>query len=111
MKRDYEVKISMKAKAQKMFYVTKEWCSENKETIIALAPTLIAGSIELIKIAIKGSYVKEEKRLKDMYIYDRLNGHYYELSRKPSSKEWLMIDERKGFQNIGNILLDMKLLK
>lgn len=108
-----EVKVSLKARAEQMFYATKEWCSDNKETIIALAPTLIAGSIELIKIAVKWSYVKEEKHLKENYIYDRLNGHYYELSKKPTSKEWLMIDERKnrGFESVGNILLDMGLLK
>lgn len=113
MKRNVEIKISIRAKAQQALYRTKEWCSDNKEAIIALAPTLIAGSIELIKIAARKGYVAEEKRLKDNYIYDRMNGHYYELCRKPTVKEWLMIDERRnrGFESVGNILLDMKLLK
>lgn len=114
MKNYYEVKDDMKKKAQGVFQVVKEWCSENKEVIIALAPTMIAGSIELIKIAVKGSYVKEEKRLKDMYIYDRTSGHYYELCRKPTNKEWLAFEEIR-FRNLnartGEILKQMGLIK
>lgn len=114
MKREFEVKISMKARAQKVFYTAKEWCSDNKETIIALAPTLIAGSIELIKIAARKGYVAEEKRLKDMYVYDRANGHYYELCRKPTNKEWLTFEEmrfRSFDGQTGQILKQMGLIK
>lgn len=113
MRKNVEVKVSLKAKTGRAFHVAKEWCSENKETIIALAPTMIAGSIELIKMVVRTGYVKEERRLKDNYIYDRVHGHYYELCRKPTNKEWLMIDERRrtAYQSLGNILMDMKLLK
>lgn len=113
MKKNVEVKVGMKARAQQAFYAAKGWCVENKEVIVALAPTMIAGSIELIKIAAKKGYVAEEKRLKDLYIYDRQYGHYYELARKPTNKEWLMFDERRriSYKSVGDILKDMKLLK
>jgi hypothetical protein len=56
--------------------------------------------------------VKQEAHLKDEYIYDRSNGHYYELRRKIKSSEWQMIDQRKREgEMLGDILQDMRLLK
>ena len=91
---------------------TKDWCGKNKEVIIAVAPTVIGGSIELIKIIVKRNCVSEEKKLRDKYIYDRDNGHYYELRRKPKNSEWLKLDHMKEIGiPIGVALNEMELLK
>lgn len=90
----------------------KIWCKNHKAEIITLAPVLISGTIELVKIVAKKGTVKEEQHLKDEYIYDRSNGHYYELRRKIKSSEWQMIDHRKREgEMLGDILQDMRLLK
>ena len=95
------------------YEAAKEWCKNNKEVIIAVAPPLIGGAVELIKMSVKKGYISEEKRLKNNYIYDRERGHYYELCRKPKSSEWLQIDHMRevGDVPLGVILNDMKLLK
>lgn len=114
MRKIDELKMNLRTDALVFYHKTKKWCFENKEVIIALAPTMIAGSIELIKIAAKKGYVAEEKRLKDMYVYDRANGHYYELCRKPTNKEWLTFEEmrfRSFDGHTGQILKQMGLIK
>lgn len=107
------MKVEMKERIEMRYEEVKEWCRNNKEVIIAVAPSLIGGAVELIKIAFKKGYVNEEKHLKNNYIYDREKGHYYELCRKPKSSEWLQIDHMRevGDVPLGVILNDMKLLK
>lgn len=91
----------------------RNWCTNNKELIIAVAPSVIGGSIELIKIFTKRSCINDEKKFRNNYVYDRENGHYYELNRQPTSKEWLVIDHRKEVSDIplGMVLDSMDLLK
>lgn len=89
-----------------------EWCKNHKETIIVFGPVIMGGIIEICKISTKRHTVKEEKALKDRYIYDRSTGHYYELKRKPKTSEWLQIEQRKqNGESLGWILNDMGLLK
>lgn len=89
-----------------------DWCKNHKEVIVVFGPVIISGVLEFIKISAKKSSVKEEKMLKDRYIYDRSQGHYYEIIRKPKSSEWIQIDQRKqNGEALGCILDDMGLLK
>lgn len=95
------------------YEAAKEWCKNNKEVIIAVAPPVLGWTAELFKMVVKKGYISEEKRLKNNYIYDRDKGHYYELKRTPKSSEWLQIDHMRevGDVPLGVILNDMKLLK
>lgn len=89
-----------------------DWCQRHRETLIVLIPVFVSGSIELIKIAAKNKNTGEERRLKENFIYDRSQGHYYELRRKPTANEWRMIDHRKDSgEFLGDILDGMSLLK
>lgn len=89
-----------------------DWCKGHKEAIIVFGPVIMGGIVEMAKISTKRHTVKEEKALKERYIYDRSNGHYYELKRKPKSSEWLQIEQRKqNGETLGWILDDMRLLK
>lgn len=88
------------------------WIGENKEVLKIAAPVVIGGGLELIRVIMKRSNVKKEEDLRTNFIYDRRNGHYYELKRQPKSKQWLEIDRRKDEgERVGDILRDMRLLK
>ncbi len=103
---------SVKKEAKWKMTQVRDWCRNNKEAIIIFGPCLIGGLVEVCKTVTKKSTVREEKRLKENYIYDRSNGHYFETRRKPTSSDWIVIDERRR-QGVplGVILRDMKLLK
>lgn len=88
------------------------FCVEHKEALIVLVPVIVSGSIELIKIVARSKNNKEDRYLKENYIYDRSCGHYYELKRQPKSSEWRLIDQRKAEgELLGDILQDMRILK
>ncbi len=92
--------------------LAKEWCIRNKEAIIVLGPVIAGGVVEVVKISTKRRTIKEEKALKERYIYDHSTGHYYEMRRKPKNSELLQIDQRKREgESLGWILNDMRLLK
>lgn len=89
-----------------------DWCKDHKEAIVVFGPVIMGGIVEIAKISTKRHTVSEEKALKERYIYDRSNGHYYELKRQPKSSEWIQIDQRKqNGETLGCILDDMGLLK
>ncbi len=107
-----DTKTEVKWKA----HLACEWCKENKEFIEkivpVMAPVVIGSIVEIAKIATRQRSINEEKALKDRYIYDRSNGHYYELRRKLKTSEWLQIEQRKqNGESLGWILNDMRLLK
>ena len=103
-----DTKEALRAKAQDAV----EFCSRHKEVIIVFGPVVIGTSMEILKSITKRHNLKEEKDLKDKYIYDRSAGHYYELKRKPKQSEWRLIDERKNNgESYGQILSTMRLLK
>jgi hypothetical protein len=112
-KRSFKEKIDdLKWDAKQKYYRTKDWCRDHTTEAVGLATVLISGSIELIRVVSKNKNNKEEKQLKENYIYDRSAGHYYELKRQPKSSEWLMIDHRKAEgECLGDILSDMRILK
>lgn len=104
-----ETKTNAKAK----WYSVCDWASRNKEALIVILPVAISGSIELIKIVSRKSSQKEDRRLKENFIYDRSSGHYYETRRQPKNSEWIEIDRRHNtlHQPLGEVLRDMRLLK
>lgn len=102
----------LKKKANGVYGSGKTWAKENKETLIVFGPVLVGSLVEMVKVVSRSSTIRENKRLKDNYIYDRSAGHYYEAKRKLKNKEWLQVDERhKNGESIGDILSDMGLLK
>jgi hypothetical protein len=112
VEKDIKNEASFGEKFKDGFGKVKTFCGDHKVEIAAIAPVLISGTIELIKIGTRKGTVKQEKRLKDNYVYDRGAGHYYETKRKLKSSEWLMVDQRKREgENLGEILNDMKVLK
>lgn len=103
-----EVKTKVKAKSLEF----GSWCSAHKESLIVIVPVAMTSGIELIKVIAKSHNQKEERRLKENFIYSKPDGHYFELKRAPKQSEWCNIDiRRKSGEYLGDILSDMKLLK
>lgn len=99
-------------KAGWFYWDAKKWVRDNKEIVIIAAPIALGVCKELMKVTVKNKQLKEEQRLKDRYIYDRSNMHYYELRRDLTTREWLEIEERKRRgESLGWILNDMRVLK
>lgn len=112
-KEQFEAKVEkFKRKATDATGKTISWCKENKEALVVIVPVLASSGVELIKILTRRGTVNEQKRLKDLYIYDRSGGHYYELRRRLKTREWIEFDERKNRgERVGEILRDMRVLK
>ena len=90
-----------------------EWAANNKEfVIVTVVPTAIAIGGKVIKTAKRDSQIRKEQDLKDLYIYDRSMGHYWELKRKLKPSEWQTFERRKANgERVGEILQSMRVLK
>lgn len=95
------------------YYRVSDWCRANQEVVVLTVPIAVGGAFELAKTIVKTKSTSDEKALKERYIYDRSNGHYYECRRKVKNKEWAEIDARHALtgESVGTILQDMRLLK
>lgn len=103
---------NVKWAAKNAFDSVKNFVSENKAVVAAAVP--IAGKIvyDLIKGARRKGDLREERRLKDTYIYDPRLGMYFECRKKLTPNERLEFAARrdKG-ESVGEILRSMKVLK
>ena len=54
----------------------------------------------------------KEKKVKDLYCYDRSLGHYWALRRELTNAEWVLVDKRKANgERLADILDELKVLK
>lgn len=91
------------------------WVNDNKELIVMCAPVVLAtckfGSKLIVKVG-KNINLRKAEKIKNLYCYDPSLGHYWELKRKLSNKEWLSIDSRKkNGERLADILSELKVLK
>lgn len=89
-----------------------QWAVENKE-FVGLGLTAITGTaMPFVKGVIKRGNLNKEKDLKELYCYDRSLGHYWELKRKLTNREWSTIEDRKkSGEKLGDILKSMDVLR
>lgn len=103
-----EFKENLKQKANNVRW----WIYDNKEMIMVLGPGAIAGVATIVKTIGRHVNLRKEENLKDMYCYDRSLGHYWQLRRELTNKEWLEIDTRKkNGERLADILEELKVLK
>lgn len=103
-----EFKENLKQKANNVRW----WIHDNKEMIMILGPGAIAGVATIVKTIGRHVNLRKEENLKDMYCYDRSLGHYWQLRRELTNKEWLEIDTRKkNGERLADILEELKVLK
>ena len=89
-----------------------EWCKDHPQEAAMIVGGIVTGVACVGKTIQKHDQTRQIADLKDKYVYDRSNGHYFQLRRKPTSQEWIEIDTRKANgEQLGVILQDMRLTK
>lgn len=87
------------------------WDNHSKE-IVVLVPVAVATAEKLIRGVRRSHNLKEEKYLKENYVYDRSRGCYIELRRKLTNRELLELDRRKkNGESLIEILASMRVMK
>jgi len=83
------------------------WCINHKEIIAIATPIVIAG----LKKTNRLRNEREEERHRNQTIYDRSEGHYWNLRRSPTQAEWGEINYRhRQGEPYYSILISMNLL-
>lgn len=90
----------------------KDWWDDNKGAVLVAAP--VVGGIALKGMQIFGKHhnLKLEQRNKDRRCYDTSLGHYWELKRKLTNRDWVEINRRRrNGESLGDILDNLGVLK
>ena len=88
-------KAQRKAWVREKVQAAKDFMSDNKEVLVIAITSIIGLGKMVTKSINKTVNLRKEEHLKNEYCYDRSLGHYWELRRKLTNKEWLEIDRRK----------------
>lgn len=109
--KDYE-RREKKLKRERKRKELMDWANEHKGAIVTGTMAFLALAKTVTKTAGKAYGMHMERRNKDLRCYDASLGHYYELSRKLSNRDWLEIDRRKARgDRLGDILEDLRALR
>lgn len=115
MRSKEQKKEERRRKRKESFDSVVKWLEEHWVLAAAFLTALasVLGAVIKALAGIKRSEnVKEEKRLKENFIYDRRRGHYIEVRRKPSANQWMEIDNRyDDGESMAEILDDLNLIK
>ena len=107
-----EKTASFKDKVREKLQSAKSWVEWHRDEIITFTPVVIAGATTIIKVVGRRVNLHKQETIKNLYCYDRSLGHYWQLRRPLSNKEWLAIDAwRKRGERMADILASMKVLK
>lgn len=88
------------------------WVEAHFWFFFALLGMTFSFILSLVKSGSKNDKVEEERKLKENFVYDRSNGHYVELRRKPTGDEWRELDRRRrNGESVSEIADDMRILK
>lgn len=94
---------------------TLEWINQNKEALVIIVPVAVAafnGGSKIVRGILNNVALAQEKRLKELKIYDRSMGRYIDLKRPLRQSDMKIILERKeNGEKLSNILMDLNLLK
>lgn len=101
-------KREVKAKAHN----AAEWCNNNKDIVIIVAPIILGGAVKIVASVAKGIAANKMEDVKNLYAYDNRLGHYWALRRELTNNEWLKVEARKrAGEDLGDILDSMRVLK
>lgn len=82
------------------------------KVVIPAGVSLIGAGVKIALGIRKKDAQERDRDLKELYVYDRVLGHYWKLDHKLSSKEWRNINQRKAEgERLGDILWDMDVLE
>lgn len=108
----------LKAKTKRAVGQVGNWLYNNKDEIVAVAGVGVAvagaasGLLRAVNNSSFGTRRAKEASKKKTDVYDHSAGHYWELRREPSNREWAIVEERRrNGERYVDILEDMNLLK
>lgn len=91
------------------------WIKENKEVLIIVIPaavTVTKWSLRVVNSLSRNIALMQEKKIKDLKIYDRSMGKYLDLKRPLNQNDMkIVLERRDNGEKLSNILIDMDLLK
>lgn len=88
-----------------------DWCKKNPIEAATIGFALLKGGERMNRQIQKKKNLKEERELKDRYIYDMSARHYVKTKRELTNKEWMEFDRRRAMgEPVSWILNDMRLL-
>lgn len=94
---------------------TLYWIKENKEVLIIIIPaavTITKWGLRVVNSVSRNVALVQEKKIKDLKIYDRSMGKYLDLKRPLTQNDMkIILDRRDNGERLSNILMDMNLLK
>ena len=92
-----------------------DWIKDNKEVLVIVIPAALAltkEGVKVIKYLSKNVALIQEKRIKDLKIYDRSMGRYLDLKRPLNQNDMkIVLERRDNGEKLSNILMDLGLLK
>ena len=101
-----------KAKIEALGQKAKDIWENYKGAIIVGTPIVLGVGKRIINHACRAHRLNLEERNRYKHVYDPSLGMYYELRRKLTNKDKLIIDRRKkNGETIGSILEDLGILK
>ena len=104
-------KAKIKQKAEDVKQVATYMITEHPlETLLGVASLVKVTSEVGVKVSRERRLSKVENR-KDLEIYDRSLGCYWNLRRPLTTREKMELNERKEYETLGDILSDMKVVK
>lgn len=105
-------KAERKRKVEDFKRRAKDWWDDNKGYVLIFGPAALGFGANAAKAIGKHHNLKMEERNKDLRVYDTSLGHYWELKRKLSNRDWTYINnERDRGVSLGKILDEMRVLK
>lgn len=108
-------KRERKERFNKKLNDTAKWVGNNKEALAVIIPVVgvsIKGGAKIIKSLSRNAALKQERYLKENFIYDRSLGRHLEL-RKPLSHEQMksILERKENGEKLASILQKMNLLR
>lgn len=101
-----------KRKLKDKYESAKGWVVLHEQDLMFYIPIGLAAAAGLYKIGAKQHRLNTERKLKDLYIYDRSMGRYVELRRKLNQRDLLTISQRRKMgERLTDILIDLKLVR
>lgn len=101
-----------KEKAGRAKQRVSDWCYDHRTVLIMAVPVVIAGVKQLMYVCARTAVMDHREKIREHRIYDRSEGHYWELRREPTNDEWRFIKERRAEgEKLVDILEDLRLLK
>lgn len=102
-----------KQKWQQFKQQVGNYCQQNWPKLLAAAtPVAIGAGRAIVKGHERRAKVRNELRTKDLRVYDTSLGHYWELRRKLTNREWVVVETRRARgERLATILSEMNVLK